>query len=157
MVGENPTWGGSRVRGGLPNFGFDLSEHTVSRYLRRRTPELLTYPSGKLSACSGRELCAGKNRTHFGVHRSSECSFPIQQVAQSPHFDRGLICWGFWPIRWVRPTERADILWCAPMSGKTRKTSTFSGACQEFCSHSSLTYLGKASPPAAGRETAVPH
>ena len=38
MVEENPTWGGPRVHGELLKLGFDLSERTVSRYVRRLTP-----------------------------------------------------------------------------------------------------------------------
>jgi hypothetical protein len=38
MVEENPTWGAPRVHGELPNLGFEISERTVSRYLRRLSP-----------------------------------------------------------------------------------------------------------------------
>src|ERR1700694_302613 len=40
MVAENPTWGAPRIHGELLRLGFDLSETTVSRWLRRapRTP-----------------------------------------------------------------------------------------------------------------------
>jgi putative transposase len=42
MVAENPTWGAPRVHGELLKLGFDLSETTVSRWIRRcpRTPDL---------------------------------------------------------------------------------------------------------------------
>ena len=41
MVAENPTWGAPSVHGELLKLGFDLSETTVSRWLRRvpRTPD----------------------------------------------------------------------------------------------------------------------
>jgi len=41
MVAENPTWGAPRVHGELLKLGFDLSETSVSRWLRRvpRTPD----------------------------------------------------------------------------------------------------------------------
>jgi hypothetical protein len=41
MVAENPTWGAPRIHGELLKLGFDLSEITVSRWLRRapRTPD----------------------------------------------------------------------------------------------------------------------
>lgn len=41
MAGENPTWGAPRIHGELLKLGFDLSEITVSRWLRRipRTPD----------------------------------------------------------------------------------------------------------------------
>ena len=41
MVAENPTWGAPRIHGELLKLGFDLSETTVSRWLRRapRVPD----------------------------------------------------------------------------------------------------------------------
>jgi hypothetical protein len=41
MVTENPTWGAPRIHGELQMLGFDVSERTVSRWVRRapRTPE----------------------------------------------------------------------------------------------------------------------
>jgi hypothetical protein len=38
MVEENPTWGAPRVHGELLKLGLDVSERTVSRYLRRLSP-----------------------------------------------------------------------------------------------------------------------
>ena len=35
MVAENPTWGAPRMHGELLKLGFDLSEPTVSRWMRR--------------------------------------------------------------------------------------------------------------------------
>jgi len=35
MVSENPTWGASRIHGELLKLGFDLSERSVSRWIRR--------------------------------------------------------------------------------------------------------------------------
>jgi transposase InsO family protein len=42
MVAENPTWGGPRIHGELLMLGFDLSEPTVSRWVRKapRPPNL---------------------------------------------------------------------------------------------------------------------
>jgi transposase InsO family protein len=42
MAAENPTWGAPRIHGELLKLGFDLSEMTVSRWLRRapKTPDL---------------------------------------------------------------------------------------------------------------------
>lgn len=42
MVAENPSWGAPRIHGELLKLGFDLSETTVSRWLRRapRNPDL---------------------------------------------------------------------------------------------------------------------
>ncbi len=41
MVAENPTWGAPRIHGELLKLGFDISERTVSRWVRRasRNPE----------------------------------------------------------------------------------------------------------------------
>jgi putative transposase len=38
MVNENPSWGAPRVHGELLKLGFDVSERTVSRYLRCLSP-----------------------------------------------------------------------------------------------------------------------
>ncbi len=38
MVEENPTWGAPRIHGELLKLGFEVSEWTVSRYLRRLSP-----------------------------------------------------------------------------------------------------------------------
>ncbi len=38
MVKENPTWGAPRIHGELLKLGFQISERTVSRYIRRFTP-----------------------------------------------------------------------------------------------------------------------
>src|SRR6267142_3857398 len=42
MVAENPTWGAPRIHGELLKLGFDLSERTISRWMKRapRDPEL---------------------------------------------------------------------------------------------------------------------
>jgi len=41
MVSENPTWGAPRIHGELLMLGFDISERTISRWMRRapRDPE----------------------------------------------------------------------------------------------------------------------
>jgi transposase InsO family protein len=38
MASENPTWGAPRIHGELLKLGFDLSERTVARYIRRFSP-----------------------------------------------------------------------------------------------------------------------
>jgi hypothetical protein len=35
MVAENPTWGASRIHGELTILGFDVSERTVPRWMRK--------------------------------------------------------------------------------------------------------------------------
>jgi putative transposase len=51
MKGENPMWGAPRIHGELVVLGFEISEPTVSRYLRRlkRIPEEAKPASGSLS------------------------------------------------------------------------------------------------------------
>jgi hypothetical protein len=41
MVAENPTWGAPRIHGELKMLGFDVSERTVLRWMRKasRNPE----------------------------------------------------------------------------------------------------------------------
>jgi hypothetical protein len=41
MVAENPTWGGPRIHGELLMLGFDVSERSISRWMKRapRDPE----------------------------------------------------------------------------------------------------------------------
>ena len=38
MASENPTWGAPRIHGELLKLGFDISERTVSHYIRRLSP-----------------------------------------------------------------------------------------------------------------------
>jgi transposase InsO family protein len=38
MASENPTWGAPRIHGELLKLGFDISERTISRYIRRLSP-----------------------------------------------------------------------------------------------------------------------
>jgi len=56
MVAENSTWGAPRIHGELLKRGFDVSERTVSRYLRR------LYPRDQ-----ARQLWAAFVRNHRGV------------------------------------------------------------------------------------------
>jgi hypothetical protein len=52
MVAESPTWGAPRIHGELLKLGFDFSERSVSRWIRRaaRDPDPLRPPSaGTLS------------------------------------------------------------------------------------------------------------
>jgi putative transposase len=44
MVAENPTWGAPRIHGELLMLGFDVSERTISRWMRKapRDPQLVS-------------------------------------------------------------------------------------------------------------------
>jgi len=72
MVAENPTWGAPRIHGELLMLGFDVSERTISRWMKRapRDPEqgsklylsqdiVLQHPSGEL-AITMVDLCLAK-------------------------------------------------------------------------------------------------
>jgi hypothetical protein len=65
MAAENPTWGAPRIHGELLKLGFDLSEPTVSRWLRRarRTPDptqrWLTFLRNHREAIAAMELLHG--------------------------------------------------------------------------------------------------
>lgn|SRR5487761_17794 len=39
MVAENPTWGAPRIHGELLMLGFDISERTISRWMKRAPPD----------------------------------------------------------------------------------------------------------------------
>jgi hypothetical protein len=51
MVDENPTWGAPRIHGELLMFGFDVSERTISRWMKR-TPRDPSQPSAGLRSCA---------------------------------------------------------------------------------------------------------
>src|SRR5258708_5588279 len=72
MVAENPTWGAPRVHGELLKLGFDLSERSVSRWIRRapRNPDpmkrWLTFLSNHREAIAAMDFFTVPTLT-FGV------------------------------------------------------------------------------------------
>ena len=72
MVTENPTWGAPRIHGELLMLGFDVSETTVSRWMRRapRSPDLakrcLTFLQNHREAIAAMDFFAVPTLT-FGV------------------------------------------------------------------------------------------
>ena len=52
MVAENPGWGAPRIHGELLMLGFDVSERTISRWMKR-APGTLTQPSAGSPFCAG--------------------------------------------------------------------------------------------------------
>jgi putative transposase len=72
MVGENPTWGAPRIHGELLKLGFDLSERSVSRWVRRapRHPDpakrWLTFLRNHREAIAGMDFFTVPTLT-FGV------------------------------------------------------------------------------------------
>jgi hypothetical protein len=49
MVGENPTWGAPRIHGELLMLGFDVSERTISRWMKRE--QSIRQACGSSSSC----------------------------------------------------------------------------------------------------------
>jgi len=71
MVAENPTWGAPRIHGELLKLGFDLSERSVSRWIRRapRDPDpvkrWLTFLRNHREACASPKLRAHLKSTTY--------------------------------------------------------------------------------------------
>jgi hypothetical protein len=63
-VGENPTWGAPRIHGELLKLGFDVSERSVSRWIRRarRDPDpvrrWLTFLKDPALQCDAKSQCS---------------------------------------------------------------------------------------------------
>lgn len=111
MVGDNPTWGASRIHGELTMLGFEISERTVLRWMRKapRNPE----PAKRWKAflANHREIIAamdfftaptlafgvlycffviahGRRRIlHFNVTRNPTSAWVIQQLRESFPYD----------------------------------------------------------------------
>jgi putative transposase len=113
MVAENPTWGAPRIHGELLMLGFDLSERTISRWMKRapRDPE-----PGKLwgaflrnhrEAIAAMDFFAAPTITfgvlycffvishdrrrilHFNVTKHPTSSWIIQQIREAFPFESG--------------------------------------------------------------------
>src|SRR6266851_563250 len=58
MVAENPTWGAPRIHGELLMLGFDVSERTISRWMKRAPREIRSRPGAGLpfSVITGKRL-----------------------------------------------------------------------------------------------------
>src|ERR1700724_3360338 len=81
MVGENPTWGAPRIHGKLLMLGFDISERTISRWMKRaprdpepakRWPAFLRNHREAIAAmdfftCASPEFCTPVISTAYGV------------------------------------------------------------------------------------------
>jgi hypothetical protein len=73
MVADNPTWGSPRIHGELKMLGFDISERTVLRWMRKSATE---FGSGKAMGglseqSSGSHRCNGfLYRADAGVRRA---------------------------------------------------------------------------------------
>jgi putative transposase len=133
MVIENPTWCAPRIHGELLMLGFEVSETSVSRWLRRapRNPE----PAKRWQAflCNHREVIAAmdfftvptltfnvlycffiishdrKRILHFNVTRHPTISWIVQQLREAFLISRltGSSCW---------TTTQSMVLRCPPQS-----------------------------------------
>jgi len=71
MVTENPTWGAPRIHGELLMLGFDISERTISRWMRRGAQRSR---AGQTVACLLAQSSGGHRRDGF-LH-CSDADFP---------------------------------------------------------------------------------
>src|ERR1022692_1209822 len=113
MVAENLTWGGPRIHGELQMLGFDISERTVSRWVRRapRNPEKIdrwkaflqnhreaiaamdffTVPSVSFRVLYCFFVISHDRRQilHFNVTRHPTSAWVIQQLREAFPFEAG--------------------------------------------------------------------
>jgi len=113
MVAENPTWGAPRIHGELLMLGFDVSERTISRWMRRapRDPEpakrWLSFLRNHREAIAAMDFFTVPTVTfrllycffvishdrrkilHFNVTRHPTSSWVIQQLREAFPFDAG--------------------------------------------------------------------
>ena len=114
MVAENPTWGAPRVHGELLRLGFDLSERTISRWMKRapRDPEpakrWLAFLRNHREAIAAMDFFAAPTITfgvlycffvishdrrrilHFNVTKHPTSSWIIQQLREAFPFESTL-------------------------------------------------------------------
>ena len=113
MVSENPTWGAPRIHGELLMLGFDVSERTISRWMRRapRDPELakrwLAFLKNHREAIAAMDFFTVPTVTfrllyclfvishdrrqilHFNVTRHPTSAWVIQQLREAFPFEAG--------------------------------------------------------------------
>jgi putative transposase len=114
IVAENPTWGAPRIHGELLQLGFDVSERTVSRWMRRapRRPDassrwkaflsnhreviaamdFFTVPTLRFSVLYCFFVIAHDRRRilHFNVSRHPNSSWIAQQMREAFPFDHSV-------------------------------------------------------------------
>jgi hypothetical protein len=91
MVNENPCWGAPRIHGELLKLGFDVSERTVSRYLRR-----LSSPDDTRKLWSAFLRKSPRGHCGHGLLHRADCDLPSlvlffrhrTRSAQDPPFQR---------------------------------------------------------------------
>jgi putative transposase len=111
MVGENPTWGAPRIHGELLMLGFDVSERTISRWMKRapRDPEpakrwlaflrnhreaiaamdFFTVPTLRFSMLYGLFVISHDRRQilHFNVTKHPTSLWIVQQLREAFPFE----------------------------------------------------------------------
>lgn len=111
MVAENPTWGAPRIHGELLMLGFDVSEQTISRWMKRapRDPELtkrwlaflrnhreaiaaidfFTVPTLRFSMLYGFFVISHDRRQilHFNVTKHPTSLWVVQQMREAFPFE----------------------------------------------------------------------
>src|SRR5258707_13039252 len=79
MVAENPTWGAPRIHGELLKLGFEISERSVSRWIRRAPRDAdpvkrwLTFPRNHREAIAAKDFCTVSTLTFAALY----CCFVI--------------------------------------------------------------------------------
>ena len=112
MAEENPGWGAPRIHGELLKLGLDVSERTVSRYLRR-----LSHPlnAGRLWAAFLRNQCESIAAMDFFTvptltFRVLYCFFVIEHGRRRIlHFNVTEHPTGPWIVRQLRETFRDPV------------------------------------------------
>jgi hypothetical protein len=113
MVAENPTWGAPRIHGELLMLGFDISERTISRWMKRapRDPEpakrwltllrnhreaiaamdFFTVPTLRFSVLYGFFVISHDRRQilHFNVTKHPTSLWIVQQLREAFPFESG--------------------------------------------------------------------
>ena len=72
MVAENPTWGAPRIHGELLLLGFDVSQRTISRWMKRASRDPPARPELARVSCESQGSDCGhgllhRAHDHFGV------------------------------------------------------------------------------------------
>jgi putative transposase len=105
MVRENPTWGAPRIHGELLKLGLEISERTVSRYIKRLSPSDQTRNLWATFLRNHREVIAAMD--FFTVptltFRVLYCFFVIEHGRRKiPHFNVTEHPTGLWIVQQLR-------------------------------------------------------
>jgi putative transposase len=174
MVSENPTWGAPRIHGELLKLGFDLSERSVSRWIRRapRDPDSvkrwLTFLRNHREVIAAMDFftvpiqCDAKSQCTLGctaIERSTGIQTAAQIHAIRPRLGSEPTRTAFrspWPNgvaeRWVGSCRR-DLLNHEIILNERHIKRLMSSYVPYY--HQDRTHLGLAKDTPAGRPTAI--